>query len=388
MTTFSRRQVLGAGAAAVGAVSFGATALAVRGATRSTATGTRQPADVPEETRSLDQLYADAVREGGGLVVYAGGDTPGQQSAVEQAFRARFPGVDLTMVVDYSKFHDVRVDSRIANGAALPDVVQLQTIHDYPSWKEEGLLLAYKPVGFSAVYDGFKDPDGTWVAVAVNAFSFMYDSRTVGTSAPATPPDLVDPRWRGRIASAYPQDDDAVLFLYRQYVHEYGWEWANRLATQDVRFARGTHTPGAAVAAGQKAIGIGGAAPQAGRASPVRWVAGDDVPFLGWGQRAAILAGAAHPVAAKLYLNWLLSTEVQNAAPDGWSVRTDVPPGDGLKPIWEYPSAHVDHFVQFMADRAEVERWRQTFTLYFGEVQGPPSTGWLGTHPGDQVATG
>jgi hypothetical protein len=38
-------------------------------------------------------------------------------------------------------------------------VVQLQTLHDFPRWKKEGKLLAYKPAGFSRVYSGFKDPD-------------------------------------------------------------------------------------------------------------------------------------------------------------------------------------------------------------------------------------
>jgi hypothetical protein len=76
---------------------------------------------------------------------------------------------------------------------------------------------------------------------------------------------------------------------------------------------------------------------------------------------------------------------VQRASPSGWSVRTDVTPAGGLKPIWEYPNAHVDEFVQFMSDRAEVERWRHTFALYFGEVQGAPSPGWLGLHPGSPV---
>ena len=72
----------------------------------------------------------------------------------------------------------------------------------------------------------------------------------------------------------------------------------------------------------------------------------------------------------------------QQASYNGWSVRTDVVPAGGLKPIWQYPNANVDGFVAFMADRAEAERWRQTFTLYFGEVKGEPSPGWLGLHPG------
>lgn len=377
--------MLGASAATVGAAALG-TSLAACGEVV-TGTSTSQPApDVPEETKTLDQLHADAVAEGGQLVVYAGGDTAAQQDSTRQAFLSRFPGMSLTMVVDYSKFHDVRVDNQVATGTLVPDVVQLQTLQDFPGWKEEGLLLPYKPAGFSALHDRFKDPDGTWLAIAVVAFSFMYDSASVGTAAPTSPVDLLDPQWRGQIASSYPQDDDAVLFLYRQYVHEYGWDWVARLATQNVAFARGTNTPGAAVSARQKAIGIGGAGTlNPAPASTTRWVATDDIPFLAWGQRAAILAGATHPAAAKLYLNWQISTDVQQTAFNGWSVRTDVTPAGGLKPIWEYPSAHLDEFVRFMADRAEVERWRQTFALYLGEVQGAPSPGWLGLHPGQPV---
>jgi hypothetical protein len=73
---------------------------------------------------------------------------------------------------------------------------------------------------------------------------------------------------------------------------------------------------------------------------------------------------------------------MQNGSFNGWSVRTDVTPPAGLKPIWEYPNAHVDGFPRFMADRAAVERWKQTFALYFGEVKGDPTPGWLGLHPG------
>lgn len=114
----------------------------------------------------------------------------------------------------------------------------------------------------------------------------------------------------------------------------------------------------------------------------VKWAAPDGHPFMAWGQRAAILNHAEHPAAAKLYLNWQLSRAVQEQSFDGWSVRTDVTPAGGLKPIWEYPNAHLDGFPRFMADRAEVERWKQTFALYFGEVQGAPTPGSLGLHPG------
>ncbi|KPI30289.1 hypothetical protein OK074_6726 [Actinobacteria bacterium OK074] len=380
MSSFlSRRRVLATGAgAAIGAGVLGAAATPAA-ASPAAARG----AAGAEETRTLDKLYQDALTEGGKLVVYAGGDTPTQQDATKAAFKARFPDLDLTLVVDYSKYHDVRVDNQFATDTLVPDVVQLQTLQDFDRWKKQGRLLHYKPAGFSKLHDSFKDPQGAWVAISAIAFTFLYGTAAVGSDAPRSPLDLIDPKWKGRIASSYPHDDDAVLYLYTLYTRAYGWEWVAKLAAQDVRFARGSNSPRDAVFAGNTAIGIGTAGSAIpSSTSPTKSVIADGHPFMGWGQRAAVLKQAKNPTAAKLYLNWQLSAETQQKSFNGWSVRTDIAPPAGLKPIWEYPNAHVDGFPKFMADRAEVERWKQTFALYFGEVKGDPTPGWLGLHPG------
>jgi ABC-type Fe3+ transport system substrate-binding protein len=381
MSSFpSRRRVLTTGAgAALGLGAVGATAAS---ASASPGTAARH-ATGPEETRTLDELYQAALKEGGKLIVYAGGDTPTQQDGTKAAFKARFPEIDLTLIVDYSKYHDVRVDNQFATNTLVPDVVQLQTLQDFVRWNRQGRLLPYRPAGFSKLHKSFRDPAGAWVAISVIAFSFLYGTAAVGSDAPRSPLDLVDPKWKGRIASSYPHDDDAVLYLYSLYVQQYGWDWVARLAALDVQFARGSNSPGVAVSAGQKAIGIGtsgSAVPSS--TSATKFVIADGHPFMAWGQRAAVLKQAANPTAAKLYLNWQLSAETQQKAFNGWSVRTDIAPPAGLKPVWEYPNAHVDGFPEFMADRAEVERLKQTFALYFGEVKGEPTPGVLGLHPG------
>src|SRR5690349_5519453 len=240
MTTFSRRRLLGTGSAMLGAAALGTS---IPGSASAAPTG--KP--VREEHKSLQQLYADARREGGELVIYAGGDTPDQQDATKQAFLAQFPDIKLKLIVDYSKFHDVRVDNQLATGTLVPDVVQLQTLQDFTRWKQLGVLQPYKPAGFSTVHPRFKDPDGAWTAIAVFSFSYMYDA-TLGSSAPTSPRDLVDPRWKDAIGSSYPHDDDAVLYLYRLYTQAYGWDWVRRLAAQNVQFGRGSFTPIVAVA--------------------------------------------------------------------------------------------------------------------------------------------
>lgn len=64
----------------------------------------------PDEQRSLDEIYQAALAEGGSLVVYAGGDVPDGNAGIEKAFKARFPGIDIRVITDLSKYHDTRID--------------------------------------------------------------------------------------------------------------------------------------------------------------------------------------------------------------------------------------------------------------------------------------
>jgi ABC-type Fe3+ transport system substrate-binding protein len=366
--SLGRRQVLVAGSltAAAGAL----------GAKTAHATGRG------EETKSLEQLYREAKAEGGALTVYAGGDTATQQDGNKAAFEKAFPGITLDIVVDYSKFHDARIDNQLTTATLVPDVVQLQTLQDFPRWKREGVLRCYKPAGFSRVHPAFKDSDGAWTGIFVDAFSTIYNDDKTGAAAPASARDLLDPRWKGKIVSTFPNDDDAVLYLYKVIVDKYGWDWLRRFVAQDIAWVRGTQEPADRVEAGTAAVALG----TDGMLTPAdgvrtRFVLPKNDPFMAWAQRAAIFKNAKHPAAAKLYLNWWLDKQTQSDF-YMWSVRTDVTPHAGYRPIWDYPNANLDGFDTFMADRALVECFRQQLTLYVGEVTGAPSPGWLGLHPG------
>jgi len=217
MATLSRRQLLTAGGAAVGAAALGVS-LAGSAEAAAPAEASRSGRRVHEETKSLDQLSADAKREGAKL--------------------SFTPAVTV---------------------------------------EEAGALRDYKPAGFSKVYPGFRDRDGAWVAIGVYAFSFMYHE-TLG-QAPASPRELIDPRWKNSIASSFRHGDDAVLYLFRLYAKEYGWDWVRRFAEQNPQFARGSHSPIVAVASKQKPIGVGGAGSLIGTIAPgVKWVAPDGHP--------------------------------------------------------------------------------------------------------------
>ncbi|KAL4152255.1 hypothetical protein PRNP1_009189 [Phytophthora ramorum] len=334
---------------------------------------------VQEETKTLDELYADAVAEGGKLVMYHGGDFASQQDSLHEAFAAAYPEINFTLIVDYSKYHDVRIDNQLKTDTLVPDLVALQTLQDFPRWAQEGKLLEYKPANFSQVYDGFRDQRGAYMAYMMFTFSFLYDEAALGgLAAPKSPADLVEPQWAGKIASTYPNDDDAVLFLYTRYVEKYGWNWVEDLANQNVSFHRGSNTASDLVTAKDKIIGV--ATYWEGTPNTTLVTDGGN-EYLSWGQRIAILSKAKHPAAAKLFMNWAISEEVQKTVV-AENVRVDLTPNSGSSHPWEICKANVDEFPKFMADREVVEQWKQTFSLYFGEVQGEPTPGFLGVHPG------
>ncbi|KDO22956.1 hypothetical protein SPRG_11803, partial [Saprolegnia parasitica CBS 223.65] len=242
-------------------------------------------------SKSVSQLYKDAVMEGGNLVVYHGGDFAGQQAFVADAFRAAFPKVNLTMVVDYSKYHNARIDNQLATNSLVADVVALQTLQDYPRWTKESKLLSYKPKGFSNVYKGFTDPDGAWLSHGVYSFSYFYDEALLqakGLAPPATAKDLADPKYAGLIASSYPHDDDAALFVYDRYVKACGWDWVKKMAAPQIYIQRGSHMAGVTVTAQTKAIGVAGG-PSYTKTTKAIMGPNATSDYLAWGQRIAIL---------------------------------------------------------------------------------------------------
>ncbi|KAG3255449.1 hypothetical protein PI124_g117 [Phytophthora idaei] len=258
----------------------------------------------------------------------------------------RFPGVNFTVVVDYSKYHDIRIDSQLETDTLVPDVVALQTLQDFPRWAKSGDLLPYKPANFSKIHDSLKENDGAWMAYLIYSFSFIYNTIALCDQiVPVTPADLVNPQWAGKIASSYPHDDDAVLFLFTRYVEKYSLDWAAQMAQQNPALTA--------------------------------FVTSNGTEYLSWGQRVGILSKAKHPAAANLFMNWVISEEVQMSLVSS-SARTDT---NTANP-WEIPEGNMAVIPLFMNDRAKVEQWKQTFALYFGEVHSEPSPGILGLHPG------
>ena len=84
-----------------------------------------------------------------------------------------------------------------------------------------------------------------------------------------------------------------------------------------------------------------------------------------------------HPAAAKLYLSWLVSKEVQERSRQ-WPVRRDVATVAGA--VFAY-NTYPGQFRAFLQDRVRLERLRDQLEQYIGPMQGPNPTGVEGIYP-------
>ena len=327
---------------------------------------------LPFETRTLDEIYQAALAEGGKLVIYAGGDVPDGNAGIEKAFKARFPGIDIRIITDLSKYHDTRIDQQLRRGDLECDVAHLQTMHDFDRWKAEGVLQSYFPLGWDAVYPEFKDPDGAFTAIKLFSFSNNVNSSVPDSETPRDALDYLHLRFKGKLVMTYPHDDDAVLFQFDRIVTKYGWEYVDRLMQQDVQWIRGTVPAKRTVQSGAKLAtftAAGSLAPEDG----IRFVLPREDTFLVWPQMAAIFRASQSKEAARLYVSWMLDPDTMRAMPYQWTVRRDVENPAGYDAAFAY-NTDTSAFRRFMADRARVERLKGQFEHLIGPATGDNPT--------------
>src|SRR3981189_1645247 len=202
--------------------------------------------------QSIDELYQAAIKEG--ALSLNGGGPAGLYEPWAQEFERRFPGIKVKLTADFSNILAPIIDREIAEKKLSVDLTIFQTLQDYDRWKKQGVLMSFKPEGWDAIHQSFKDPDGEYVGVAVYALSYAYNTRAMPeTDVPASAQDFLRPEFKGKVITTYPNDDDVTLYLFHTIVQKYGWEFMDKYMANDPQWVRGHLGAARAVARGQAA---------------------------------------------------------------------------------------------------------------------------------------
>lgn len=322
----------------------------------------------PQETKQLQSLYRKAIDEikadGGELTVWAGGDEPNQQKALEDAFKKRFPEVPINIKVDLSKYHDLKINEQLKEDNLEPDVTMLQTSQDFDDWKNRGELLSYKPIGFNQQKEGYADAEGNYITAFI--LSFLPETAK-GTKKITSYVDFLKPEFKDKLVLTYPHDDDAVLYVYDKIIQKHGEEFLQQLADQNPTFLRGTAAP-AALVGKENFLGNLTGYMQEEDSQAAATIPESD-PFITWTQRAATFKKSKHPAAAKLFLSYVSSKEYQSAT-QIWPTRKDLKAVAPYKELADYPNTSFSDFNKWMQDRAHIQELSNKMVDIFGPVKG------------------
>ena len=282
----------------------------------------------PAELSAMDQLIADAQAEGT-LVVY-GSCEEEYLAAACQHFEELY-GIK----VEYQRLSTGEVQAKIEeeNGNPSADVWFGGTTDPYNVCAAEGLLEAYEAENASHLLGSqYRDPDGYWYGIYKGILGFMVNTDELGRlglEAPKDWPDLLKPEYEGLIwLSNYQTAGTAKLVIntmIQKYGHDEGIQFLVDLDKNIEVYTKSGSGPSKNVGTGECVIGIG--------------FLHDGITQIldnGYGNielvipssgttceigATAIFKGAAHPAAAKLWIEYALSPDCVNLAQDNGSYQ-------------------------------------------------------------------
>ncbi len=299
-----------------------------------------------------ERLIEGARREGE-VTLYSSMIVNQTQRPIAEAFGRKYPFLKMSYWRAESAgiFAKLSAESRAGNLVA--DLVEGTGVGEVAV--EAGLAEPYFTPEVDAIPSIYRDANGVWTATRRSFFSAAYNTRLVAPEAtPKRYEDLLDPRWKGRIAWHIGSSSGADLFVTNLRL-SWGEERARTYLMQ---------------LAQQKPVSISGAS---ARALVDRVIAGEYAialnifahhPLISHAKGAPALPalmepvattvgtmivpkGVHHPNAALLLADFILSAEGQAilAKADYFPTRVDTPSSPALSPITDALATTHEQFV-------------------------------------------
>ncbi len=209
------------------------------------------------------------------------------------------------------------------------------------------IVRAWTPPSAAKFPEGAKH-DGFWYSSNIAVVVPFYNEQLVqGADIPKTWHDLVDAKWRGKIATSPITIGGSAWAMYAFMKYQLGDDYLKAFAAQKPRMFSAYDPVVLAVARGEDVIGVATNGNQYSahkKGAPIHtFYPPEGVPFLNL--TTFLVAGGPHPHAAELFGNWYLSRQGQAsvvAVRGLYSVRSDVAPAKDNPPldqlhIWRLP---------------------------------------------------
>jgi iron(III) transport system substrate-binding protein len=228
---------------------------------------------------------------------------------------------------------------RMSSGEALARVLAEKDNPQFDIWwggpadsfisaKGSDLLEPYDSPNYANLVDPAKtkDVDNQWVGIYMGSLGFATNTDWLaanpGVEAPTSWDDLLKPEFKGQVMVAHPSSSGtsytALATILQLRGEEAGWEFIKQYAGQVSQFTKSGAAPAKFVGQGEAAVGIVFSHDIVNEIDNNKLPLKLTFPAEGTGYEIgamAILKGAKHMQAAKLWFDWALTPEAQALGP-------------------------------------------------------------------------
>jgi iron(III) transport system substrate-binding protein len=324
-----------------------------------TAAPTTPDTAVPSPTEAVDPLaqFVDAACKEGSITVYASA-ADATISALLDAFKKAFP----CMTTDYFRGAGTALLNKYQTEAEANSVVAdvfLPTIQpDFMTKNSKWFLPLTDDVVPVAKNWPAEYRNPLYILSTVEEAGVIYNTNNVKT-APAKWADTIDPKYDGKIILIDPTASPSYMSWWYIIQQKFGDDFLKSAAALHPEWVTTGATGAQTVATGAKDIMIPAypshATDPLAQGAPLGLARNLD-PTMGITTATAISAAAPHPNAAKLFANWMLTTDGLNVTCGAGNVFSSVVPGTKCRdlastyvsPVWDIAKADQDKIVSLL----------------------------------------
>lgn len=261
------------------------------------------------------ELKREAIIEGakkeGKVQIYGLLAVP-EHMQIIQRFKEKYPFIEPSLYRATSERLYTRIETEARANSPLVDVIGVSGFQYYQLLKR-GLIGRYESPERKFFDPAFRDKDGRWTAYYINPLVTAFNTRQLTPQeAPKDYGDLIDPKWKGKLVM---EDEEIEWFstMMSFWGEEKGLAYMQRLAAQNYVIRHGHTLMTQLVAAGEYPAAVLVYAPQTqftrSSGAPIDWYPLN--PSVAGTNLMGIAAKAPHPNAAMLYIDHMLSEEIQ-----------------------------------------------------------------------------
>jgi iron(III) transport system substrate-binding protein len=315
--------------------------------------------------RAETAAMEEAGRKEGSLTWYVAQVDSETAELMGRAFTQQHTGIKVSVIRTTGQVAYERLTQDLKNNAPQCDVFSTTDMAHMPALMKRNALANYTPENaafMSPAFQGLGEPGFFYPSTSTLMLMIYNNQKVKPEEAPKSWTDLLDPRWKGRCAFGHPGFSGYVGVWTVAIRRLYGWDYFEKLAKNNPRIGRSGNDPITLLNAGECVVGLGplGTSLQSqDRGNPISVVYPADGSVLCVGSSAVL----ASPNAGRLFANWLMSIDFAKICAEARidSVRSEVPPKAGAKPLSEVKLLKVTTAELGKQVPEVIEQWRDTF---------------------------